>query len=85
MRCVDGVARARRPTAGTVTVEKAVFGLAAHPVDGRQALVPSWLFEVRAAGAQDALHGDASGGRPEVPDLATPSGDPPQPAAERAE
>ncbi|MEU6776414.1 hypothetical protein [Streptomyces sp. NPDC046759] len=32
--------------ADTVTVEKAVFGLAAHSVAGRQTLVPSWLFEV---------------------------------------
>ena len=37
----------------TVTVEDAVFGLAAHHVDGREALVPSWLFEVRAPGAKD--------------------------------
>ncbi|WP_298569445.1 hypothetical protein [Streptomyces luteogriseus] len=37
----------------TVTVESAVFGLAAHLVDGRQALVPSWLFEVSAPGAKD--------------------------------
>ncbi|WUO43925.1 hypothetical protein OHT57_13980 [Streptomyces sp. NBC_00285] len=44
------------PAAGNaLTVEKAVFGLASHLVDGRQALVPSWLFEVRAAGAQDAF------------------------------
>ncbi|MEU6381718.1 hypothetical protein [Streptomyces sp. NPDC046909] len=39
----------------TITVEKAVFGLASHFVDARQALVPSWLFEVKAAGAQDAF------------------------------
>ncbi|MEV8591832.1 hypothetical protein [Streptomyces sp. NPDC052012] len=39
----------------TLTVEKAVFGLAAHAVDGRQALVPSWLFEVRPKGATDTL------------------------------
>ncbi|MFH8392998.1 hypothetical protein [Streptomyces sp. NPDC018036] len=37
----------------TVTVEKATFGLAAQRADGRQALVPSWLFEVRAPGAGD--------------------------------
>ncbi|MFE7895186.1 hypothetical protein [Streptomyces sp. NPDC057412] len=37
----------------TVTVEKAVFGLAAHAVDGRQALVPSWLFQVRAQDTRD--------------------------------
>ncbi|WP_217237171.1 hypothetical protein [Streptomyces sp. AC555_RSS877] len=45
------------PKAGkreTITVEKAVFGLAPHLVEGRQTLVPSWLFEVRAAGARDA-------------------------------
>ncbi|MEU5362765.1 hypothetical protein ABZ354_04565 [Streptomyces sp. NPDC005925] len=34
------------------TVEKAVFALAAQFVSGRQALVPSWLFEVRAPGAK---------------------------------
>ncbi|MFJ6073519.1 hypothetical protein ACIQFU_22175 [Streptomyces sp. NPDC093065] len=37
------------------TVEEAVFGLAAHPVRGQQTLVPSWLFEVRAPGADDAV------------------------------
>ncbi|WP_417812578.1 hypothetical protein [Streptomyces pratens] len=41
------------PAGDTVTVEKAVFGLAAHSVDGQQALVPSWLFEVRPTKAQD--------------------------------
>ncbi|MFC5852509.1 hypothetical protein ACFPZI_11940 [Streptomyces chlorus] len=41
------------PAKDTVTVEKAVFGLAAHAVDGQQALVPSWLFEVRPTKAQD--------------------------------
>lgn len=33
----------------TVTVDKAVFGLAMRYVDGEQALVPSWLFSVRPA------------------------------------
>lgn len=37
------------------TVEKAVFGLAAQFVSGRQALVPSWLFEVRAPGAKNSF------------------------------
>ncbi|MFC9686841.1 hypothetical protein [Streptomyces sp. NPDC056948] len=41
------------PEQDTVTVENAVFGLASHFVDGRQALVPSWLFEVTAPGAKD--------------------------------
>ncbi|WP_344014002.1 hypothetical protein, partial [Streptomyces thermospinosisporus] len=43
------------PKKDTLTVEKAVFGLAAHSVDGRQALVPSWLFEVRPKGASGTL------------------------------
>nr|WP_230396206.1 hypothetical protein [Streptomyces blattellae] len=38
----------------TIAVEKAVFGLASHTVGGQPALVPSWLYEVRAPGAQDA-------------------------------
>ncbi|MEW1693857.1 hypothetical protein ACIQOF_04700 [Streptomyces sp. NPDC091265] len=33
----------------TVTVDKAVFGLAARYVDGKQLLVPSWIFTVRPA------------------------------------
>ncbi|MFI5676195.1 hypothetical protein [Streptomyces cellulosae] len=41
------------PAKETLTVEKAVFGLASHTVAGRPALVPSWLFDVRAAGAED--------------------------------
>nr|WP_280877418.1 hypothetical protein [Streptomyces pseudovenezuelae] len=44
-----------QPTRETVTVGDAVFGLAARSVDGRQALVPSWLFQVRSAGAADAF------------------------------
>ncbi|MGW2208925.1 hypothetical protein [Streptomyces sp. NPDC001781] len=40
------------PGREAVTVEKAVFGLAAQSVDGRQALVPSWLFEVRGSAAR---------------------------------
>ncbi|MER6161712.1 hypothetical protein ABT147_40425 [Streptomyces sp. NPDC001868] len=36
-----------------VAVVDAVFGLASHSVDGRPALVPSWMFEVRPAGAED--------------------------------
>ncbi|GAA2521967.1 MULTISPECIES: hypothetical protein [Streptomyces] len=43
------------PEKDTLTVRSAVFGLAAHAVDGRPALVPSWLFEVRPAGPGDAL------------------------------
>jgi hypothetical protein len=43
------------PTPESVTVEKATFGLASHFVDGRQALVPSWLFQVRPKGAGDSF------------------------------
>ncbi|MFH8660506.1 hypothetical protein [Streptomyces afghaniensis] len=41
------------PEQDAVTVRDAVFGLASHFVDGRQALVPSWLFEVTAPGAKE--------------------------------
>ncbi|MFJ4512717.1 hypothetical protein ACIP4X_01920 [Streptomyces sp. NPDC088817] len=37
-----------------VTIGKVVFGLAAHSSGGRQTLVPSWLFEVKAPAGQDA-------------------------------
>ncbi|MGZ2362211.1 hypothetical protein LRE75_37055 [Streptomyces sp. 372A] len=40
---------AERP-ATTVTVEKAVFGLAVHTTGGEQLLVPSWIFSVKPAG-----------------------------------
>ncbi len=43
------------PKSDPVVVEDAVFGLATHSVDGRQALVPSWLFEVRPAGTDDSF------------------------------
>jgi hypothetical protein len=39
----------------SLTVDKAVFGLASHAVAGRPALVPSWLFEVRAQGAAEGF------------------------------
>ncbi|MCL7378894.1 hypothetical protein M1203_18625 [Streptomyces sp. 35G-GA-8] len=41
------------PNPEPLVVEKAVFGLAMRSVDGRGALVPSWLFEVAPGG--DAL------------------------------
>ncbi|MFI7386818.1 hypothetical protein [Streptomyces sp. NPDC049813] len=40
----------RPPASTTVSVTGATFGLAAHVVGGRQALVPSWLFRVAPAG-----------------------------------
>ncbi|MFI8187882.1 hypothetical protein ACIF8T_03595 [Streptomyces sp. NPDC085946] len=43
------------PRKEAITVEKAVFGLAAHHVGGGRALVPSWLYTVRAPGAQDVF------------------------------
>ncbi|MET7702053.1 hypothetical protein [Streptomyces sp. NPDC005485] len=45
----------RAPAAESLSVEKATFGLASHFVDGRQTLVPSWLFEVRTKGAEDSF------------------------------
>ncbi|WP_031069708.1 hypothetical protein [Streptomyces sp. NRRL S-118] len=40
----------RTPARETVTIGKAVFGLAAQFTQGRPALVPSWLFEVKPQG-----------------------------------
>lgn len=40
----------RPPASATADVTRATFGLAAYSVGGQQALVPSWLFEVRPAG-----------------------------------
>ncbi|MCG7204507.1 hypothetical protein [Streptomyces arenae] len=51
--CAASTPSAARSAAPAV-VEKAVFGLAAQSVAGRQALVPSWLFQVRGSGSADA-------------------------------
>ncbi|MER6978850.1 hypothetical protein ABT317_18065, partial [Streptomyces carpinensis] len=37
------------------TVDRAVFGLASHSSQGRQTLVPSWLFQVRPTAGQDGF------------------------------
>ncbi|MEH0422610.1 hypothetical protein [Streptomyces sp. B21-083] len=77
----------------SLTVDKAVFGLASHSVAGRPALVPSWLFEVRAQGAAKGhtvtypavdpryLAGSGSGTSVEPSPTATPTapGDEPTP------
>ncbi|MFK4146741.1 hypothetical protein [Streptomyces sp. NPDC004065] len=39
---------------GVATIDRAVFGLAAHYSAGRQTLVPSWLFHVRGTAGGDA-------------------------------
>ncbi|MFF3260855.1 hypothetical protein ACFYWO_16985 [Streptomyces sp. NPDC002932] len=44
-----GTRTGAEPPTTTVTVDKAVFGLAAQYVDGKQLLVPSWIFTVRPA------------------------------------
>ncbi|MGQ5636699.1 MULTISPECIES: hypothetical protein [unclassified Streptomyces] len=46
--------RGADPGRDEAVVEKAVFGLAAHPVSGRQTLVPSWMFQVRGPDGQGA-------------------------------
>ncbi|MFJ9178011.1 hypothetical protein [Streptomyces sp. NPDC102360] len=51
----EDCASAPPPKPSTVDVTEATFGLAAHTVAGRQALVPSWLFEVRPTGADAAF------------------------------
>ncbi|MGW5732117.1 MULTISPECIES: hypothetical protein [Streptomyces] len=43
------------PKPQPVTVKDATFGLAVHFVDGRQTLVPAWLFDVKPQGAQDTF------------------------------
>ncbi|BDH04166.1 hypothetical protein [Streptomyces seoulensis] len=70
------------PEADRVTVEKAVFGLAAHSVDGRQALVPSWLFEVRGSASRGGFTVAHPAVDPEY--LASPSAGPADPSAARA-
>ncbi|WP_338695792.1 hypothetical protein V2W30_11110 [Streptomyces sp. Q6] len=45
----------RPPASSTVTVDKATFGLAAYYTQGRQALVPAWLFEVKPTGADSVF------------------------------
>ncbi|WP_329542077.1 hypothetical protein [Streptomyces sp. NBC_01358] len=42
-----GTRTGAEPPTTTVTVDKAAFGLAARYVDGKQSLVPSWIFTVR--------------------------------------
>ncbi|MFJ8391929.1 hypothetical protein [Streptomyces sp. NPDC094144] len=42
-----GARTGAEPPTTTVTVDKAVFGLAAQYADGKQLLVPSWIFTVR--------------------------------------
>ncbi|MFI6015950.1 hypothetical protein ACIBAG_45520 [Streptomyces sp. NPDC051243] len=64
------------PSKDTVTVEKAVFGLASHFVDARQALVPSWLFEVKAPDARDSFTVTYPAIDPEYLASTTPSEEP---------
>ncbi|WP_324783798.1 hypothetical protein [Streptomyces sp. H51] len=71
------------PAQPAATVEGAVFGLAAHTVDGRPALVPSWLFEVRAPGARDTVTVTRTAVDPEYLASGAPSGAPSATAAPR--
>ncbi|KOG39147.1 hypothetical protein [Streptomyces resistomycificus] len=65
----------------TIVVEKAVFGLASHLVDGRQALVPSWLFEVRESGGQSTFEVTHPAVDPQYLASSTPSAQPTAPSA----
>ncbi|MGA5728374.1 hypothetical protein ACPCI1_06945 [Streptomyces seoulensis] len=69
------------PKGDAVTVEKAVFGLAAQSVDGRQALVPSWLFEVRGSAARGGFTVAHPAVDPKY--LASPSAEAPKAPKER--
>ncbi|MGR3873079.1 hypothetical protein ACUXZZ_31540 [Streptomyces graminifolii] len=53
--CGASTASSSTPTQAPTAVEHAEFGLAVHSVDGKQTLVPSWLFEVRQPGGQDSF------------------------------
>ncbi|WP_427922964.1 hypothetical protein [Streptomyces sp. cg40] len=53
--CGSSTAGSATPAQAAAVVEHAVFGLAAHSVAGKPALVPSWLFEVRQSGTQDSF------------------------------
>ncbi|WP_430382473.1 hypothetical protein [Streptomyces sp. P10-4] len=57
--CGASTGAPKKPSAdgarSTVVIDKAVFGLAAHSVGGRQTLVPSWLFQVRGTAAGEAF------------------------------
>ncbi|MFD8260483.1 hypothetical protein ACFV19_16445, partial [Streptomyces griseoluteus] len=66
------------PKGDAVTVEKAVFGLAAQSVAGRQALVPSWLFEVRGPAARGAFTVAHPAVDPEYLDSPAPSAEAPK-------
>ncbi len=69
-----------KPAGETVAVDEAVFGLAAHSVDGRPALVPSWLFEVRPAGSDNPFTVTHPAVEPEF--LAAPTGSGERPGEE---
>ncbi|CAL9560439.1 hypothetical protein SUDANB32_04623 [Streptomyces sp. enrichment culture] len=71
---------AKEPAGDTVSVDEAVFGLAAHSVDGRPALVPSWLFEVRPAGSDNPFTVTHPAVEPEF--LAAPTGSGERPGEE---
>ncbi|MGW2046837.1 hypothetical protein ACWCPF_16885 [Streptomyces sp. NPDC001858] len=49
--CGASTTTTEQTRAQTATVEDAVLGLAPHTSGGQQVLVPSWLFDVKAAGA----------------------------------
>ncbi|MFG2677853.1 hypothetical protein [Streptomyces sp. NPDC048392] len=68
----------------TATVEDAVFGLAAHPVRGHRTLVPSWLFEVRSPGAENAVTVTYPAVDPKYLTTAAPASPSPSPSDEPA-
>ncbi|MFZ4190929.1 hypothetical protein [Streptomyces pseudogriseolus] len=71
---------AKEPAGDTVSVDEAVFGLAAHSVGGTPALVPSWLFEVRPAGSDSPFTVTHPAVEPQF--LAAPSGSGERPGEE---
>ncbi|MFR9797187.1 hypothetical protein ACL02U_14945 [Streptomyces sp. MS06] len=82
-RCGASTALPKAPKEHTLTVEDAVFGLAAQRADGRQALVPSWLFTVREAGAADGFTVAYPAVDPDFLTSPAPSGTPSAPPSPR--
>ncbi|MFJ6544353.1 hypothetical protein ACIQMP_27395 [Streptomyces sp. NPDC091385] len=62
------------PKGDRLTVEKAMFGLAAHAVNGQEALVPSWLYQVRGTAARGTFTVTYPAVDPKYLTTAAPSG-----------
>jgi hypothetical protein len=77
-----GAAASPAAPRAAATIDSAVFGLAAHSSGGRPALVPSWLFQVRAPAGQKAFTVTYPAVDPRyLTSAGTPSGQPSPPSS----